>query len=68
LEKAILSISAIGDVYRGTCTYDIAHDSIEPLWFIKRLMPETIYCLFGWIYAKKKWRLKDGSGDASEMW
>ncbi len=40
--------------------YDIAHDSMEFLWFIKRLMPETIYRLFAWMYANKKWRFKDG--------
>jgi len=56
----MLSINAIDDAYRGTCTYDIAHDAMELLCFIKRLMPETIYRLFAWMYAKKKWRLKDG--------
>jgi NAD(P)-dependent dehydrogenase (short-subunit alcohol dehydrogenase family) len=40
--------------------YDIAHDSMEFLWFVKRLMPETIYRLFAWMYANKKWRFKDG--------
>jgi NAD(P)-dependent dehydrogenase (short-subunit alcohol dehydrogenase family) len=40
--------------------YDIAHDSMEFLWFIKRLMPETIYRVFAWMYANKKWRFKDG--------
>jgi NAD(P)-dependent dehydrogenase (short-subunit alcohol dehydrogenase family) len=40
--------------------YDIAHDSMEFLWFIKRLMPETIYRLFAWMYANRKWRFKDG--------
>jgi NAD(P)-dependent dehydrogenase (short-subunit alcohol dehydrogenase family) len=40
--------------------YDIAHDSMEVLWFIKRLMPETIYRLFAWMYANRKWRFKDG--------
>jgi NAD(P)-dependent dehydrogenase (short-subunit alcohol dehydrogenase family) len=40
--------------------YDIAHDSMEILWFIKRLMPETIYRVFAWMYANKKWRFKDG--------
>jgi NAD(P)-dependent dehydrogenase (short-subunit alcohol dehydrogenase family) len=40
--------------------YDIAHDSMEFLWFIKRLMPETIYRLFAWMYANKKWRFKEG--------
>jgi hypothetical protein len=60
LEKVMLSINAIDDAYRGTCTYDIAHDAMELLCFIKRLMPETIYRLFAWMYAKKKWRLKDG--------
>jgi NAD(P)-dependent dehydrogenase (short-subunit alcohol dehydrogenase family) len=40
--------------------YDIAHDSMEILWFIKRLMPETIYRLFAWMYAERKWRFKDG--------
>ena len=39
--------------------YDIAHDSMEFLWFVKRLMPETIYRLFAWMYAKKMWRFKD---------
>jgi NAD(P)-dependent dehydrogenase (short-subunit alcohol dehydrogenase family) len=39
--------------------YDIAHDSMEFLWFVKRLMPETIYRLFAWMYANKKWRFKD---------
>jgi NAD(P)-dependent dehydrogenase (short-subunit alcohol dehydrogenase family) len=39
--------------------YDIAHDSMELLWFVKRLMPETIYRLFAWMYANKKWRFKD---------
>jgi len=39
--------------------YDIAHDSMEFLWFMKRLMPETIYRLFAWMYAKKMWRFKD---------
>jgi NAD(P)-dependent dehydrogenase (short-subunit alcohol dehydrogenase family) len=38
--------------------YDIAHDSMELLWFIKRLIPETIYRLFGWMYANRKWRFK----------
>lgn len=38
----------------------IAHDSMEFLWFVKRLMPETIYRLFAWMYANKKWRFKDG--------
>lgn len=38
--------------------YDIAHDSMEVLWFIKRLMPETIYRLFAWMYANRKWRFK----------
>jgi NAD(P)-dependent dehydrogenase (short-subunit alcohol dehydrogenase family) len=40
--------------------YDIAHDSMEMLWFVKRMMPETIYRLFAWMYANKKWRFKDG--------
>jgi len=40
--------------------YDIAHDPMEVLWFIKRLMPETIYRLFAWMYANKKWRFKEG--------
>ena len=40
--------------------YDIAHDSMEFLWFVKRLMPETIYRLFAWLYANRKWRFKDG--------
>jgi hypothetical protein len=40
--------------------YDIAHDSMEILWFIKRLMPETIYRLFAWMYANRKWRFRDG--------
>jgi len=40
--------------------YDIAHDSMELLWFVKRLMPETIYRLFAWMYANRKWRFKDG--------
>jgi NAD(P)-dependent dehydrogenase (short-subunit alcohol dehydrogenase family) len=40
--------------------YDIAHDSMEILWFIKRLMPETIYRLFAWMYANRKWRFKEG--------
>jgi NAD(P)-dependent dehydrogenase (short-subunit alcohol dehydrogenase family) len=40
--------------------YDIAHDSMELLWFVKRLMPETIYRLFAWLYANRKWRFKDG--------
>ncbi len=39
--------------------YDIAHDSMEVLWLIKRLMPETIYRLFAWMYANRKWRFKD---------
>jgi NAD(P)-dependent dehydrogenase (short-subunit alcohol dehydrogenase family) len=29
--------------------YDIAHDSMEVLWFFKRLMPETIYRIFAWM-------------------
>jgi len=41
--------------------YDIAHDSMEVLWFIKRLMPETIYRIFAWMYANRKWRFKDAS-------
>jgi hypothetical protein len=40
--------------------YDIAHGSMEILWFIKRLMPETIYRLFAWMYANRKWRFKEG--------
>lgn len=39
--------------------YDIAHDSMEILWFVKRLMPETICRLFAWMYANRKWRFKD---------
>jgi hypothetical protein len=52
--------STHGPVTKRLVLYDIAHDSMEPLWFIKRLMPETIYRLFASMYAKKKWRLKDG--------
>jgi short-subunit dehydrogenase len=40
--------------------YDIAHDSMEVMWFLKRLMPETIYRVFAWMYANRKWRFKDG--------
>ena len=40
--------------------YDIAHPSMQALWFIKRLMPETTYRMFAWMYANKKWRFKDG--------
>jgi NAD(P)-dependent dehydrogenase (short-subunit alcohol dehydrogenase family) len=40
--------------------YDIAHNSMELMWFLKRLMPETIYRLFAWMYANRKWRFKDG--------
>ena len=39
--------------------YDIAHDSMEFLWFVKRLMPESIYRLFAWMYANRKWRFKE---------
>jgi NAD(P)-dependent dehydrogenase (short-subunit alcohol dehydrogenase family) len=49
---------AIRSMERGHL-YDIAHDSMEVLWFIKRLMPETIYRLFAWMYANKKWRFKE---------
>jgi hypothetical protein len=43
----------------GSDPYDIAHDSMEFLWFVKRLMPETIYRVFAWMYANRKWRFKD---------
>ncbi len=49
---------AIRNMERGHL-YDIAHDSMEFLWFIKRLMPETIYHLFAWMYANRKWKFKD---------
>jgi NAD(P)-dependent dehydrogenase (short-subunit alcohol dehydrogenase family) len=39
--------------------YDIAHHSMKVLWFFKRLMPETIYRIFAWLYANRKWRFKD---------
>jgi NAD(P)-dependent dehydrogenase (short-subunit alcohol dehydrogenase family) len=50
---------AIRNMERGHL-YDIAHNSMEVLWFIKRLMPEAIYRLFAWMYANKKWRFKEG--------
>jgi NAD(P)-dependent dehydrogenase (short-subunit alcohol dehydrogenase family) len=50
---------AIRAMERGQL-YDIAHPSMQALWFIKRLMPETIYRIFAWMYANKKWRFKDG--------
>jgi hypothetical protein len=31
---------------------------MEFLGFVKRLMPETIYHLFAWMYANRKWRFK----------
>jgi NAD(P)-dependent dehydrogenase (short-subunit alcohol dehydrogenase family) len=46
---------AIRTMERGHL-YDIAHDSMELLWFIKRLMPETIYHVFAWMYANRKWK------------
>jgi NAD(P)-dependent dehydrogenase (short-subunit alcohol dehydrogenase family) len=46
---------AIHTMERGHL-YDIAHDSMELLWFIKRLMPETIYHVFAWMYANRKWK------------
>lgn len=49
---------AIRNMERGKL-YDIAHDSMELLWFVKRLMPETIYHLFAWMYANRKWKFKD---------
>jgi NAD(P)-dependent dehydrogenase (short-subunit alcohol dehydrogenase family) len=49
---------AIRNMERGHL-YDIAHDSMEFLWFIKRLMPETIYHIFAWMYANRKWKFKD---------
>jgi NAD(P)-dependent dehydrogenase (short-subunit alcohol dehydrogenase family) len=49
---------AIRNMERGHL-YDIAHDSMELLWFIKRLMPETIYHIFAWMYANRKWKFKD---------
>jgi len=49
---------AIRSMERGHL-YDIAHDSMEFLWFVKRLMPETIYRVFAWMYANRKWRFKD---------
>jgi NAD(P)-dependent dehydrogenase (short-subunit alcohol dehydrogenase family) len=49
---------AIRNMERGHL-YDIAHDSMEFLWFVKRLMPETIYHLFAWMYANRKWKFKD---------
>lgn len=49
---------AIRTMERGRL-YDIAHDSMEVLWFVKRLMPETIYQLFAWMYANRKWKFKD---------
>jgi NAD(P)-dependent dehydrogenase (short-subunit alcohol dehydrogenase family) len=51
---------AVRSMQRGHL-YDIAHDSMEILWFIKRLMPETIYRIFAWMYANRKWRFKDAS-------
>jgi NAD(P)-dependent dehydrogenase (short-subunit alcohol dehydrogenase family) len=48
---------AIRNMERGHL-YDIAHDSMELLWFVKRLMPETIYHIFGWMYANRKWKFK----------
>lgn len=49
---------AIRNMERGHL-YDIAHDSMELLWFVKRLMPETIYHIFAWMYANRKWKFKD---------
>jgi NAD(P)-dependent dehydrogenase (short-subunit alcohol dehydrogenase family) len=49
---------AIRNMERGHL-YDIAHDSMELLWFVKRLMPETIYHVFAWMYANRKWKFKD---------
>jgi NAD(P)-dependent dehydrogenase (short-subunit alcohol dehydrogenase family) len=49
---------AIHNMERGHL-YDIAHDSMELLWFVKRLMPETIYHVFAWMYANRKWKFKD---------
>jgi NAD(P)-dependent dehydrogenase (short-subunit alcohol dehydrogenase family) len=49
---------AIRTMERGHL-YDIAHDSMELLWFIKRLMPEAIYHIFAWMYANRKWKFKD---------
>jgi len=34
---------------------------MEVLWFIKRLMPETLYRIFAWMHANRKWRFKDAS-------
>ena len=50
---------AIRNMERGHL-YDIAHDSMELLWFVKRLMPETIYRIFAWMYANRKWKFKEG--------
>jgi NAD(P)-dependent dehydrogenase (short-subunit alcohol dehydrogenase family) len=50
---------AIRNMERGHL-YDIAHDSMELLWFVKRLMPEAIYHLFAWMYANRKWKFKEG--------
>lgn len=49
---------AIRSMERGRL-YDIAHDSMEVLWFFKRLMPEAIYRIFAWMYTNRKWRFKD---------
>jgi NAD(P)-dependent dehydrogenase (short-subunit alcohol dehydrogenase family) len=49
---------AIRNMERGHL-YDIAHDSMELLWFVKRLMPETIYHVFAWMYANRKWKFKE---------
>jgi len=49
---------AIRNMERGHL-YDIARDSMEFLWSVKRLMPETIYRLFAWMHANRKWKFKD---------
>lgn len=49
---------AIRSMERGRL-YDIAHDSMQVLWLVKRLMPETTYRVFAWMYANRKWKFKD---------